>query len=120
MIRKTSGKPRFTSCPKGFPQNRQNYPQTLLALLWIRCSLTATRLARHGLQLFDQKITDRPVKPSLFISHGFYSLCRWKNAGHTHTCPHLLWVVMWITCSPNAASHGGHSANRDRSNFIQF
>jgi hypothetical protein len=65
--------PRFHTASNAFPQTRQSYPRTLLALLWITCSSSATGHEKRGLQEHDQKLTNASCKPCFWISHDFSS-----------------------------------------------
>ena len=49
----------------------------------------------------------------------FFGFCG-ESYAPVHSCPHLLWVEMWITCSRKAERHAPYSAERNRSYFVQF
>ena len=49
----------------------------------------------------------------------FFGFCG-ESYAPVHSCPHLLWVEMWITCSRKAERRAPYSAERNRSYFVQF
>jgi hypothetical protein len=53
-------------------QITQTCPQSLLALLWITCSLYPAGFYLRGLERSDQKTTNIHRKVPTGISHGFY------------------------------------------------
>ena len=98
----------FSRVSCAFPQTRQSYPRSLLALLWITCSLPATGLILRGLQRADQKTISRLADPCFLQKSRFFFANQQDNFRLTHSYPHLLWVGMWITCSRKAGGLGGY------------
>jgi hypothetical protein len=59
------------------------------------------------------KIDQLALQRVLLDKSRFFFTIEQRIMPFIHSCPHLLWVVVWITCSPNPASHGAHSPKRN-------
>jgi hypothetical protein len=67
----TARTPRNIAAFSGFPQRPRSCPQSLLALLWIRCLRSSAGQVWRGFRALDQKMINGFGKPWFRISHGF-------------------------------------------------
>ena len=115
---------KTTSLSHGFfglfsANNSTSCPQSLLALLWIRCSLSAVGHMDQGLHGFDQLLIKCAfLAPRAVNVRGFPS--HWGFPQVNQSCPRSLLALLWITCSlpagglGNRGLHGVDQKTTDR------